>query len=171
MNLTQPVGNSFGQLVYSPGVLTAGSLTAGVANEVRSVILKFSWTNAMVVALGAALSGNIAVCTLPAKTRVNKASIVITGQGAGTTTLTVSMGRTGALYADYLVAKTAQASANTVYGQAATDLGTNLSAIVGDLPSLSGTTVVNLQFISTVSNLSAVTGSTGDVYLETTLLP
>lgn len=157
-------------MTVSNYVLTAGTLGNPVSSQIGSVIHKFTWTNAQVVALGAVLTGSISVCTLPANTMVKKAFIVITGQGAGPATFTVSMGRTGAAFADYIVAKDAKAAANTIYGQSVADLGTNLSALTGDLPSLSGTTTVNIQFIATVSNLSLVTGSSGNVYLETITL-
>lgn len=148
--------------------LTAGTLTPDAANNTPRITLqKFSWTNAMVVALGAGLIGDITVATLPAKTIVHKAVIVITGQAAGPTTLTLALGRTGALYIDYIVAKTAKAAANTIYGEAFADLGTNLSALVADLPSLTTTTDIKLHFIATVANLDQTTASTGDVYLWT----
>jgi hypothetical protein len=154
------------------GSLPIGALTGGLtASSVRAIITKFSWVNADVVSLGAATSGNLLVTTLPAKTLVQSARIVITGQGAGPTTLTCGLGITASLYVDYIVAKDAKAAANTIYGNVFADLGTNLSALVGSLPSLSTTTAVNLQFVSTVANLSTVTGSTGTVYLETILLP
>lgn len=159
------------QVFVSGQALTAGTLTAATSAEVRRVWHKFSWTNAMVAALGAATTGDLAVCTLPAKTVVLKAVVVITGQGAGLTACTVGLGRAGALYVDYVVASSIKAAANTVYGQAFADLGANLSALVGDLPSIGSTTAVKLHFISSIENLSNVTGSTGDVYLETTTLP
>lgn len=125
----------------------------------------------MVTALGGVTTGNLLVCTLPAKTVVRKATIVITGQAASVTALTVSLGRVGTAFIDYLVASNAKAAANTIYGDAIAEVGTGLSAILGDLPSLSATTDVNLQFVSAVENLSAVTGSAGEIHLETVLLP
>ncbi len=157
-------------LALSASALTAGTLNNGVQSSIRRAVSKFSWTNAMVAALSGT-SGNLLVCTLPAKTVVNKAVVVITGQAAGTTTLTLSLGRVATGYIDYVVAKSAKAAANTIYGQVIGDVGTGLSAILGDLPSLSATTDVNLQFVSSIENLSNVTGSAGDVILETTLLP
>lgn len=157
-------------VVNGLGVVTAGTLTRTVSSQPLTVWHKFSWTNAMVVALGANLTGDITVCTLPAKTIVLKAIVVITGQAAGPATLTLALGRAGALYIDYIVALTAKAAANTVYGETFTDLGSNLSALVGDLPSVTATTAVKLHFIATVSNLDQTTASTGDVYLQTTTL-
>ncbi len=155
-----------------PGqALTPGTAVVGAQAKIGSVVSKFSWTNAQIVALGAVLSGNIALCTLPAKTIVKRVLINITGTAAGTTTLTVSMGRTAATFLDYIIASNAQVGANTVYGDATGELGTSMSTFVGDLPSMTATTLVNLQFVSTVQNLDQCTGSTGDCWLETITLP
>lgn len=124
----------------------------------------------MVAALAGA-SGNLLVCTLPAKTVVKKALVIITGQAAGLTALTVSLGRTATTYLDYIVASNAKAAANTIYGDAIAEVGTSLADAIGDLPSITGTTPVNLQFVSSVEDLSNVTGSAGDVILETILYP
>lgn len=147
--------------------VTAGGLTSGVNGTLLDGWQKFSWVNADVVALGAALTGNMTVCTLPAKTVVLKAIVVITGQAAGPATLTLALGRTSALYIDYIVAKDAKATVNTVYGETFADLGTNLSALVGDLPSVTATTDVKLHWIATVANLDQTTASAGDIYLNT----
>lgn len=154
--------------------LTAGTLTATNQSEMRVVIQRYDWTNAMVTALGAVTTGNVAVCTLPAKTVIKNAFVVITGQGATVTTLTVSLGTNSTTYDDLIVASNAKATANTVYGDAKAERGTALydgTTILNFLPSFTGTTVVNVQFISTGGNLSTVTASTGTVYLETYILP
>ena len=152
------------------GALTNGAITRNASAQVRSVYHKFSWTNANVAGL-TGTTGNLVVGTLPAKTLVKSALIIITGQAAGVTALTVSLGRTASAYIDYLVASDAKAVANTVYGDTFTDLGANLSELIGDLPSVTGTTAVNLQFVSAIEDLSTVTGSTGEIILETVLLP
>ncbi len=158
-----------GDIWLPSSALTAGTMTVTKNAIERTAITHFSWTNAMVVALGASMTGNIAICTLPAKTVVKNCYVVITTAAGGTATLTVSVGRTSAVYSDYIVAKDAQATANTVYGAVSGDRGTNLTGY--DLPSYTGTTVVNAHFISTVANLSAVTTSTGEIFLETCTLP
>lgn len=165
MRIEQPIGAT-----YPAGALTNGNITRVISAEIRRVVHKFSWTNAMVAALSGT-TGNLLVCTLPAKTVVTKALIVITGQAASLTALTVSLGRVSAGYIDYLVASSAKAAANTIYGDAIAEVGTGLSAILGDLPSLTTTTDVNLQFVSAIENLSTVTASAGDVILETVLYP
>lgn len=149
--------------------MTAGTMTGTVTAEVRQVIHQFSWTNSMVTALGATTSGNVAICTLPAKTVVTNAYVVITGAAAGPASVTVSVGRTGASYIDYIVASDAKAAANTVYGDGSAERGANLTGY--DLASYTGTTVVNAQFVSVGANLDTVTASTGHVYLETMVLP
>ena len=165
MKVVQPLG-----IVTNAPNLTPGTLTVAANSFDNSRISKFSWTNAMVAALSGT-TGNLKVCTLPTKTVVLKTIIVITGQAAGLTVCTVSLGRTASAYIDYLVASNAKASTSTIYGQTFANLGANLSALVGDLPSLSTTTDVNIQFVSAVEDLSNITGSSGDVYLITQALP
>lgn len=165
-----PFGNVYGSNLFAGvGALTTGTMTPGVAYSARVVIHSFAWTNAMVVALGSGLTGDVTVCTLPAKTVVHNCYVVITGAGAGVTTLTVAVGRTAAGYIDYIVASDAKAAANTVYGNASGERGTNLTSY--DLPAYAGTTDVKAHFISTVENLDQTTGSTGLVILETSLAP
>jgi hypothetical protein len=130
----------------------------------------------MVTALGAVTSGDVLVATLPAKTFVKRVLVVITGAATGPATVTVSCGRTGATYIDYIVASDAKAAANTVYGDADAEIGTNLYSVSGDdhriddFPSYTSTTAVYCQFVSSGANLSTVTGSTGRVYFETVTL-
>lgn len=162
-------GSLSGALSLTAQAMTAGDLT--VASSAKSIGTwhKFSWTNAMIVALGANAAGDLVVCTLPAKTMVRRVVVVVTGTAAGPATLTLAVGRTGALYIDYIVALDAKVAANTVYGDASAELGTNL--IGYDLPSFTGTTAVKMHLIATIATLDGVTGSTGIVYVETVILP
>jgi hypothetical protein len=156
--------------------LTAGTMTNTNFGSLRDHWVKGLWTNAMVAALGGT-AGDISFATLPANTVVERALVRITGQAAGVSTLTVACGRTGASYIDYIVASDAKAAVSTVYGDnpAGTETGTFLfdatAKWVTDYPSWTGTTVVNCHFISTGGNLSAVTGSSGSVYLQVAVLP
>lgn len=152
-----------------PLAMTAGTMTVTNSASVKTTTHRFDWTNAMVTALGATTAGDIAVCTLPAKTVVVNAYVVITSAAGTVTTLTVAVGRTSASFIDYIVASDAKAAANTVYGDASGERGTNLTGY--DLPSFTGTTVVNAHFISSGGNLSTVSTSTGTIYLTTTTLP
>lgn len=137
----------------------------------RTTTSSFAWTNAMVVALGAATAGDITVATLPAKTQVLDALLVITGTAAGTTTLTVSCGDAngGTPFTDYIGVSDAKAAANTVYGDTAGERGASMTGYY--LPSYTTTKLVTCHFISTGANLDQVTGSTGRVILTTRLLP
>jgi len=151
---------------------TAGTMTETAVGFPVSVINKYSWTNAMVTALGASLTGDITVCTLPARTVVKRCWVVIASAAAGVTTLTVAVGRVAAGYIDWVVASDAKAAANSVYGDAIGEIGTGLASLPqGDMPSFTATTAVKAHFISTVANLDQVTNSTGVVYLETMILP
>lgn len=158
-----------GDVQVEASALTTATMTATNSALARVAVHRYSWTNAMVTALGAATSGDITVATLPAKTVVTNAYVVITGAAAGPATVTVSVGRTGATYIDYVVESDAKAAANTVYGDASAERGTNLTGY--DLPSYTGTTNVVAHFISSGANLNTVTGSTGTIFLETYTLP
>ena len=152
----------------------AGGLTAGTLNVTNSAIpntyvSRFDWTNAMIVALGATTAGDLTVATLPAKTVVRNVYVVIDTPDTSTNALTVACGRVSATFIDYIVASDAKAAANTVYGDASAERGTNLVGY--DLPSITTTTAVKLHFIKTTTNLSTVTGSTGHVYIEYSILP
>ncbi len=158
-------------LSLPPRAPTAGTMTTTASTSEAAVSITRtcrSWTNAMVAALPAT-AGDIAWGTLPAKVIVLNAYVVITGAAVGPTTVTVAVGRTSATYIDYIVASDAKAAANTVYGDASGERGTNLTGY--DLPSYTGTTVINAHFISTGANLSTVTGSTGMVCLTLDKLP
>lgn len=168
----------------APGLgLTAGTMTAENAAQLRTTTSSYTWTNAQVVALGASTTGDITVATLPAKTVVKRAFVVIITPDTSANALTVACGRTGATYVDYVVASDAKAAANTVYGDSKTgaETGANLyqpgttdaadGTFVDDLASYTATTDVKCHFIKTTTNLDTVTGSTGRVILETELLP
>jgi hypothetical protein len=155
--------------------LTAGTMTAAATGYCNKTWSKYTWTNAQVAALGASLTGDIAVCTLPAKTVVHHALVVLSTQAAGCTTLTGSVGITGADYIDFIVASDLKAAANTIYGNAKAELGAALydatTVTPFYVPSWTATSTVNMHFISTVDNLSAATTCSGAVYLLTSVLP
>lgn len=131
--------------------LTSGALTAAAAtvasNGVRAVTVStFTWDSNRVATLGAGTSGNLKVATLPAKTVVANAYIVITSPETGAVTLTVALGRDAANYSDYIAASDAKAAANTIYGNAVGERGANLTGY--DLPSWTATTDVYARFVS-----------------------
>jgi hypothetical protein len=157
---------------YSSGLpLTAGTMTMStVSGRIKSMSYAASWTNAMIVALGAVGSGDISVVTLPAKTRVKNMYLIVDTQctlAAGA--LTMAVGRTGAGYLDYIADSDIKAAANTVYGDAAGERGANLTGF--DLPSYTGTTTVYAHLIAggggTMNN---VTTCTGHIVIETELV-
>lgn len=154
----------------TPALITTGTMTATNNSVVSAVtVSRFDWTNAMVAALGASTTGDITVCTLPAKTVVLNVYVVIDTPDTSTNALTVAVGRVSTGYIDYTVASDAKAAANTVYGDASGERGTNLVGY--DLPSITGTTDVKAHFIKTTTNLSTVVGSSGHVYIVTETLP
>lgn len=159
-----------GNVVASTAITAVG--TAAANGYIRTGVYKRAWTNAEVTAFGAVLSGDLKVATLPAKTIVRNAYLVIDSQASGTTTLTVSLGRTSTAYIDYTVASNAMVGANTVYGDATTvERGTNLTG--WDLPSYTAAVDVYVQFVATDASkkLADVLGCTGQVYLLTETLP
>lgn len=152
------------------GNLTAGTMTmASTSPVVVGGWNKFSWTNAMVVALGA--STDMTICTLPAKSVVKRAVVVIGTAATQAATLTVSVGRTATGYIDYVVASNAKAAANTIYGDAAAEQGTGLKSDVLDIPSWTATTPVIAQFLIGAGTNADVLTSTGSVYLYVDILP
>lgn len=66
-------------LILGNQFLAAGTMVETNKGEVRTVVHRYDWTNAMIVALGAVTAGDIAACTLPAKTVVTNAYVIITG--------------------------------------------------------------------------------------------
>lgn len=149
--------------------LTAATMTAENSANYRTTVHSYTWTNAQVVALGAVNAGDITVATLPAKTVVENVYTIIVTPDSSANNLTVACGRTGASFIDYIVASDAKAAANTVYGDASGERGTNLTGY--DLPSYTSTTTVTCHFIKTTTTLNTVVGSTGRVILVTTLVP
>lgn len=160
-----------GYLTSSKLLLTAGALTPSspVQAQVRTSTQSFSWSNSQIVGLGAALTGDLTICTLPAGTVVNNVYMVVLTQGSGPATLTGAVGRTSAAYIDYIPASSLTAVANTVYGDASGERGTNLTMY--DLPSITATTDVKIHFIATVANLDQTVGSTGKIVITSTSIP
>jgi hypothetical protein len=122
------------------------------------------------VALGAALTGDITIATFPAGTVLKRLWMVVLTSAGGVTTLTGSIGKTAAAYADYFLTKDLKAVPNTVYGQVVGDYAAALALYCGDMPSFTATTAIKLHLISSGTNLNTVTTSTGVIYMETTIL-
>jgi hypothetical protein len=149
--------------------MPSSAVTRGIATQSTVNWCVLDWVNTDVTALPTT-SGNILVCTLPARARVMNAFVRVIGAAVGPTTVTVSLGRTSSTFIDYVVASNAKASG--VYGDVSGERGTNMAdAFFGDVPSLAATTDVNLQFVSTGASLPSVTASTGQVRIRWELVP
>jgi hypothetical protein len=164
-------GFATGAPALSGQVLAAGGLTVGNNAASGRYLSKYTWANADIVALGAALTGDITIATVPARTVIYRVWMAITGQAAGVTTLAGSIGKTAAAYSDYFLTKSLTAAVNTLYGQVVGDYAAAMALYCGDMPSFTAATAIKLHLISTGANLSAVTGSSGVIILETTVLP
>ncbi len=158
-----------GSLKLTQQNLTAGTMTETNKAEIRTAWARYDWTNAMVTALGATTTGDVTVCTLPAKTMVHDCYMVVDTAAGTVSTLFGAVGRTAAGYIDYIVSSDLKAAANTIYGNASAERGTNLTGY--DLISATATTDVKMHFISTGGNLNTVTTCTGHIYLNTVVLP
>lgn len=160
-------GSGGGGATYT--ALTAGDLT--VANDgSNGKPFVATWPNGLVQTLGAVTSGEFTVATLPAKTIVKNVFIVLGQRDNSGATLTVSLGRSGASYNDYVVASdaTTGAAASSIYGNASAERGTNNTGY--DLPSYTGTTAVKIQFV-TDATLDALSLSSGIVIIEYAIVP
>ena len=164
------------RLLLLSGLLSMAALTyADVDGPYRpaftqSKVYKFAWSNADVVALGASATGELTVATIPDATIVTAVYVRITGQAAGVTTLTVSVGPDGA-ETTYIVASNAKAAAGTIYGDAAAEIGTTLIVATGAGPSFGSTTTIKALFTATIETLDATTGSAGSIWVVTRKLP
>ena len=155
---------SYGGLFFPPLAPAAGTLTVSYIGSVRTVSSVFVWTNAMIAALGATGTGDILVCTLPEWSVVKNVYMYVTTADVSANAFTISVGRTGASYIDYIVASNAKSGA-TLYGDASAERGTNLTGY--DLPNPGTTTPIYMHCVKTTSNLSTVSGCTGFIVIET----
>lgn len=155
---------------YTP--LTAGGLTV-VNDGSDGNQFVATWSVANVTGLGAVADGTLVVATLPAKTTVRNLYLVrITGDDSGESGLasfTVSVGRTGATYVDYVVASDASdaGGTNVIYGNVSGERGTNNTG--WDVVSNTSTTDVVIRFVVTGGTLDAVTASSGRVVIDYTI--
>jgi hypothetical protein len=126
------------------------------------------WNNAMIVACGAVKTCDILAVTLPAKVELDDMKMVVETAATNTTDLVMSCGRAGAAYDDYITDSNLQAAANTIYGNAAGERGTNLTGY--DTVSWTATTPVycHLETTDAGKNLSDVLTSTGSLYFDIT---
>lgn len=132
--------------------------------------LRLTWVNSDIVACGAVTTCNIPLGDVPARGKLVFAFVRVTGACVGPTTVTVSLGRTAAGYIDWVVASNAKATG--VYGDVSGERGTNQTdPFFVDVPSLSATTTVNLQFVSSGGNLNAATACAGEAIAQYQRVP
>ncbi len=129
-------------------------------------VLKYTITNAAVAALGASLTGDITIGTLPANSRVLATYVNVTSAETSANALTVSLGVVAAGYVDWVVASNAKTA--TVYGDATAERGaTNLD---GALFYTTAQTIKS-HFVKTTTNLSTVADFAATVYVSYETLP
>jgi hypothetical protein len=100
--------------VYNSSAELTAVGTAAYNGVIRTGVYKRAWTNAEVVALGAVDDAELKIATLPAKTVVRNAYVVVDTRETHLTDLTVALGRAGATYIDYIVASDADISAEVL---------------------------------------------------------
>ena len=158
-------------LTHTSNNLTDGAVmyTGNTYPETRIMAKTYNWDNADIVGLGATTSADILVTALKDGQVVKNVFVVVRNPASNVTTLTISCGRTGAAYIDYIVASDAKAAANTIYGNDSAERGTNNTGY--DFVVFSGATDIKCQFISTGGNLADVLDSSGQVIIEYTRVP
>ncbi len=137
----------------------------GVSSD--AILSAPKWTKYSVVHTAlqaAALTNNIELFSLPAKTVIHKVIIKPTTAFAGTTSYTLSVGIAGTL-AKYIAAfDVKQVVANTTFGVAA--------ATINATPENFGSaTSIRLAAVSTVEDLDDSTAGAADIYVLTSTLP
>jgi len=95
-----------GNIEASTAITAVG--TAAYNGVIRTGVYKRAWTNAEVAGLSGK-DAELKVATLPAKTIVRNAYVVVDTNETHLSDLTVALGRTGALYVDYIVASNTKA--------------------------------------------------------------
>ncbi len=154
--------------VLGSATATLVATTAAAATAPHYGILKYGWTNAEIVAAGTgATTANITIGKLPANSRIVAAYIINDTQATfAAGTLTASVGVAATAYADWVAAASIKATAATIYGNAAAELGTD----VGILFYATAKDIV-LQILGGAGDLKDVTTCTGTVYIEYVTLP
>lgn len=141
---------------------------AGTNSTASFGLIKYTWTNAEVVAAGTGgTSALLTIGSLPANSQLLSCYISIGTQATfAAGTLTVGMGRTNPTYVDFIVASDAKAAAATLYGNAAAERGTDAA-----IQLVTAATPVKLIFTAGAGDLANVTTCTGTAYALYATLP
>lgn len=131
-------------------------------------IIKYTWTNAEVVAAGTGgTSALITIGSLPANSQLISGYTIIGTQATfAAGTLTVGVGRTNPTYVDFLAAGDAKAAAATIYGNAAAERATDMA-----IQLVTAATPVKAIFTAGAGDLANVTTCTGTICLLYATLP
>jgi hypothetical protein len=165
-----PAANALGTL---PGLTAATGTLGAQLNSVPGQQI-VTLTAAMLNALGAVTEGDIKLFTLPAKHYIKSllAVVDVAAAGADVSTVTGTVGRTSAAYADYFPACSLMAAANTVYGNAGTVLGANLTG--QDLVSYAAATDFYVHAVMTTgaaADMTDVTNLVARYIVELGMIP
>ena len=132
---------------------------AGTTGSYGLNFITYSWTNSTITAGAGGTSIDVTLGTIPAKSQILTAYAVVDTQATfAAGTLTVSVGRTGTAYADFLAVGDLKAAAGTIYGNAAAERATDAAIIY-----LASATALKAQFLAGAGDLANVTGSTGTI--------
>lgn len=135
----------------------------------RHAVAQYRWDNSIIAGLSGT-SDTLIVTSLPAKTILLRAFIVITGQAAGPTTVAATLGTNATNYDNMLASASLKVAANTIYGNASAERGTANGSGDGFISYNTETDLI-LKVTSSGGNLSTVTGSGGMIFLEYIILP
>jgi hypothetical protein len=164
-----------GTYVYSTDLaLTDATATASNKGYLRTATAKYLVDTTHIIASAGAGDDttSLKMVTLPLKTEVVDAMFVVNIAETHLTNMTVSCGRTGAAYIDYIVAGSAQTQ--QILGNAAGERGANLTGY--DVPAYAwgdAVTDVYCQFVTTDAghDLNDVVAFSGWLAITTRLLP
>jgi len=153
-------------------VLAAGS---PIPLRYHKEVIRYTLDKTALVALGDNLTANVLLGNLPAKSRILRALLQTKTAVAGVTAMTVAIGTNSASYNNMLVAADVKAAANTLYGDALTEIGAALQNLSGSyidfIPSLTVDTAIYALLTVTTEKLKDITAGEFDMLVEYETLP
>jgi hypothetical protein len=162
--------------VNARGIITKAGSSGGIPGLQTTTLSQFSYTydNTIISTCngtsGATLDCNWTILTVPAKARIHSAYHLVTSAAAGPTTLTIAVGRVNPNYIDLLTAQSIKASANTLYGDTAAEVGASLISN-GYLTSWTATSAFNIRLLATGANIDTTTTAGGTIVIEYSVFP